>query len=458
MPHPWEAKWTVGARLGKGGQGITHLVTQADDPHVKGVLKQLKNNQNAQARGRMAREVLSLRTLADAGAAVPRVLDHNTERFEDLSLELFVVMDFIPGQTLRERIDGGVLDIDSAIQSTLSLSKTVQIAHGQNVLHRDLKPENIILRNDDPGALVIVDYGLSFNLSDDKLTESGETFRNQFLDLPETNTPSGNRRDPRSDLTAVCAILYFCLTGHVPGQLQDGTGAMPHMRPNYSIRENHKNDERVLRLEEFFSRGFAANIANRFQQVEEIQEILQSLLSTAGPIDESDPVALSKKLSQQIRIHDRRTQIAEFRTHATSLQQFIMKEVQTKYQQKLERFLVTVAPGGNHKFDLPPEMDSVANPLITVTLSVQHHSRQHGRTYALASIAEQCVLLVTDYVLEGQKQGVFMPPQKPSKPIKPEWHEVGRFEKDSQPIHSLVSVTLRDWINAQMNELTKSVI
>ena len=90
MAHPWEARWKLQDRLGKGGQGITHIASFVEDPTILGALKYLKNNNDGQARGRMYREVANLKVLANAGGAVPQVLDHNTENYEDKKVELFV--------------------------------------------------------------------------------------------------------------------------------------------------------------------------------------------------------------------------------------------------------------------------------------------------------------------------------------------------------------------------------
>lgn len=56
MAHPWDENWDVGQRLGKGGQGLTHLATRKTDPSAQGALK---NKKDAQARARMHREVAS---------------------------------------------------------------------------------------------------------------------------------------------------------------------------------------------------------------------------------------------------------------------------------------------------------------------------------------------------------------------------------------------------------------
>ncbi len=101
MPNAWDATWSQGSKLGSGGQGVTYMVTSTEDPNRRGVLKHLLNNKSAQARERMRREVVNLDILAKAGGAVPRVMDHNTDDYEDLSVQLYVVMEFIPGPTLR---------------------------------------------------------------------------------------------------------------------------------------------------------------------------------------------------------------------------------------------------------------------------------------------------------------------------------------------------------------------
>ncbi len=312
MSHPWEEKWKLEERLGKGGQGVTHVASSLSNPAVRGALKYLRNNRDQQARARMRREVFALSSLAQGGGAVPRVLDHNIGDLNDGTTELYVVMDLIEGPTLTEYIESqGPCDVKTAILFVKSLCDIFRLAHTIPIIHRDLKPDNIIVRDQAKYDLVVVDFGLSFNSGDESITETDETFRNRFLDLPETNTPSGDRRDLRSDLTAVCAILYYCLTSNVPGQLQDEMGVLPHMRKGYSLREKH-DDTRVSYLEELFTRGFACNISNRFQNIDEISTRLDEIIDIEKSINESDPIQLAHSLSRKLRANDRKTQLAEF--------------------------------------------------------------------------------------------------------------------------------------------------
>lgn len=131
MPHPWEANWRVLQQLGKGGQGITFLVEMHSDSSCRGVLKRLKDNRNPANRARMHREVASLESLAPFGAAVPKVLEHNTAAAGDSGglTEMYLVMEFIPGPTLKEYVTANrVLGIDEAVRFVLSLCSTLNVA------------------------------------------------------------------------------------------------------------------------------------------------------------------------------------------------------------------------------------------------------------------------------------------------------------------------------------------
>jgi serine/threonine protein kinase len=450
MPHPWEEKWTVGERLGKGGQGITYAVTFKADPSIHGALKHLKNNQDRQARGRKRREVANLQTLANQGGSVPRVLDQNTESFEDPGIELFVVMDLIPGSTLRDYVEKqGPLDIDAGVGLALSLCKTVKIAHSFPILHRDLKPENIIVRNDNPGDPVIVDYGLSFNALDEDVTQTSETFRNAFLDLPETNTPGGNRRDPRSDLAALAAVFYYCLTKHAVGQLQDGSGILPHHRPGYSLRDAIKGDSRISATEALLTRAFA-NIANRFQGVDELIAAFSALVAMSKVIDETDPIQLSAALSERIRLGDRKTQIAAFTQSANAIWNFLNRELQ-KYNGKLGVFHLGQA-GFAPDTELRPTdgLDFVCRCPWGFSLAAEHHQElQFARYYLVGSRDDKCTLQALDYIAR-QARGLNLQKESSS--------DVCSYVGDPTSILNLAAMSFRDWVTQSMTKLAQAIV
>ncbi|MFC1735100.1 serine/threonine protein kinase [Candidatus Hydrogenedentota bacterium] len=447
--HPWDEEWLVVERLGKGGQGLTDLVTRKSEPAQTAALKILKNNRDSQARGRMYREVASLEVLASAGGSVPSILDHNTQHYKDPSVELFVVMEYISGGELREVVDAdGPLSIDVATQIVLNICKTIELAHTYPILHRDLKPENIIAREIASGDVVIIDYGLSFNADDPDVTVTGETFRNQFLDLPETNTPGGNRRDPRSDVTAACAIFYYLLTGNAVGQLQGGDGRLPHMRSGYSIRECVGDSPTVGQLEMLFNRGFAPNVDNRFQSVAEFRDRLIHATSTSTVNVPEDPILVAERASEVLRKGDRKTQIQEFIEPAGN----VMKSIQrfaNGFVNRLGRFALVVAQDAALGQHLPQGLDRVLTYQTKLQINPNHHNHLRIIVFAVASRAEQCVILRQFYERSsGQK----------ITSTDEGWHELLWYDVSTTPTLEVVHDDIRAWMNKSMQELTGLVV
>src|SRR5207344_2875187 len=131
----------------------------------------------------------------------------------------------------------------------------------------DIKPENLIVTSLQPAEIVVVDLGLSFNEGQSQqVTEVEEAFDNKFVSLPERRGPGENKRDPRSDLTGICAILFYCLTGCSPRNLLDSQGRAPHQWPDYSaaLAKQIQNESRFSAINLLFSRGLNYEIEFRF--------------------------------------------------------------------------------------------------------------------------------------------------------------------------------------------------
>ena len=73
--------------------------------------------------------------------------------------QLYVVMELLQGETLRERITRGALPIRKALDYAVHIARGLGAAHDKGLVHRDLKPENIFLLED--GQLKILDFGLA---------------------------------------------------------------------------------------------------------------------------------------------------------------------------------------------------------------------------------------------------------------------------------------------------------
>lgn len=445
----WEANWDKQQQLGSGGQGLTYLVSRKSSADDLGVLKLLRNNKSQQARLRMVQEVGNLGILSAAGCKVPAVLEHNTSADADPGAKLYVIMEYVPGGTLQQVIgNSGPLGLEQSAELVLALCETIRAAHELRIYHRDLKPSNIIVRDLASADVVVIDYGLSFNAEEGaEITQSDETFRNRFLALPETNTPGGDRRDPRSDITAACGILYFCLTGSVPGQLQSANGQLPHRRSGHSIRERLAGDLRTKQLEVLLDRGFTPNIESRFQTVEELADRLRAAVAATDPEVTEDPIDVAKRASERLSARDRVTQLQGLRPKAEALVTSITGYVRKVYKE-LGNFSLSTKGGRSDASDLPDGIDAVPHAGTRVTLSAAHHQDLRIVEYRVGSRSDQCVLLRACFARSaGGKQ-----PQRTS-----DWEEVLWYDAATPPDQQSAVDDFRRWLTSAIEGLARDI-
>src|SRR5262245_4563448 len=135
---------------------------------------------------------------------------HDIEQTEDG--QLFIVMAYYEGQTLKQRLEQGALPVAEAIEVAAEIAEGRAKAHAQGVVHRDIKPGNIMVTED---GVKILDFGLA-KLADAavKLTLEGSTLGTVAYMSPEQ--ARGEEADERSDVWALGVVLYEMLTGRLP--------------------------------------------------------------------------------------------------------------------------------------------------------------------------------------------------------------------------------------------------
>lgn len=126
----------------------------------------------------------------------------------------YVVMEMIPGQSLKGLLERTPLPIDEVVRIGAQVAYALHDLHRQKVVHLDLKPSNVILR--DNGEAALIDFGLSRHLElPDLIGEEadGPVGTGPYI-APEQLL--GVRSDYRSDIFALGVILYFLVTGERP--------------------------------------------------------------------------------------------------------------------------------------------------------------------------------------------------------------------------------------------------
>jgi len=127
--------------------------------------------------------------------------------------QLFIVMEFVDGKTLREKKDN--LSEKQILEIGIQVSEGLAAAHEKGIVHRDIKPDNIMIRKD--GIVQILDFGLAKlykegNVS--RLTKVGTTMGTIGYMSPEQ--VQGLDVDHRTDIFSLGVVLYEMLTGEPP--------------------------------------------------------------------------------------------------------------------------------------------------------------------------------------------------------------------------------------------------
>ena len=126
--------------------------------------------------------------------------------------QIFIVMAFYEGETLKEKIEGGLLQISEAIDLALQVAEGLSEAHRAGIVHRDIKPANILVTKS--GVAKILDFGLAKLTGRTILTRTGSTPGTAAYMSPEQ--VRGETVDERTDVWSLGAVLYEMLSGQRP--------------------------------------------------------------------------------------------------------------------------------------------------------------------------------------------------------------------------------------------------
>ena len=206
-------------KLGEGGMGEVYLAQDTGPLDRKVALKfpSQEMQQDPAARQRFLREARS------AAALDHPYVCHIHEVGEDGD-QSFISMEYVAGQTLKDRLDKGPLEMKDALQKAIEIAEALEAAHKQNIVHRDLKPANIMLTPE--GHVKVMDFGLAKRLipaegaeSYDETISSGLTDTGATLGTLPYMSPEqvrGQEVDSRSDIFSFGVVLYEMLTGVHP--------------------------------------------------------------------------------------------------------------------------------------------------------------------------------------------------------------------------------------------------
>jgi serine/threonine protein kinase/Tfp pilus assembly protein PilF len=197
---------------------------------------------------------------------------------------LYYVMPFIPGESLRARLDReSRLPIADAVRIGREVAGALDYAHRSGVLHRDIKPENILLHE---GGAVVADFGVARALSAAFTGQEGISEPGMAIGTPSYMSPeqasADEELDGRSDVYSLACVVYEMLAGRPPfaGTSPRQTMARHVVEPPAGVRT--LRPEAPVALEQALLRALAKSPGDRFATAGDFGRALEAApLATA---------------------------------------------------------------------------------------------------------------------------------------------------------------------------------
>jgi len=277
------AHYRIVEKIGQGGMGEVFL---AEDTSLRRrvALKFLppEMQQDPAAHKRFLRE-------AHSAAALDHPFICGIHEVSEFEGKDFIVMEYVDGQTLRDRLASGPLPLKEAIQRAGEVAEALEEAHEKRIIHRDLKPANIMLAR--KGHAKVMDFGLAKPLippggveslggSVTELTRSGMTLGTLAYMSPEQLR--GETVDPRSDIFSFGVVLYEMLAGIHPFKKETGMDTASAILKDAPQPLGDLRPDTPVLLQHIVRKMLAKDPHGRYSSIHEVQTDLNEL------VEESD--------------------------------------------------------------------------------------------------------------------------------------------------------------------------
>ena len=276
LPDLINDRYEVGEVIGRGGMATVHVgqdVRLGRRVAIKILRPELAADETFHERfQREAHAVASLNhhsivAIYDTGEIRPQGPDG--------VLRPYIVMEYVPGRTLRELMHGPGVTPEQAIEYMLGIMDALSFSHRAGIVHRDIKPANVKVTPD--GSVKVMDFGIARAVED---TQAALTQSQAVLGTAQYLSPeqaSGAAVDPRSDLYSAACVLFELLTGRAPFVGESSVAiAAQHVR-DAPPAPSAVNPQLPPAVDRFMERALAKDPRDRFVDAGQMRRALREL-------------------------------------------------------------------------------------------------------------------------------------------------------------------------------------